>query len=82
MNSLTHEILGLVKTTNSEIPMDTSLDLLNGGYIDSFDIATIVPILEEYFRFDIPPEEIIPENFTSVDSMVNMVQKIKNEEKE
>ena len=42
----------------------------------------IVPVLEEHFHFDIPPEEIIPENFTSLDRMANMVQRIKDEEKE
>lgn len=82
LNSLTREILDLVKAVNSEIPTDTSLNLLNEGYIDSFDIVNIVPVLEEHFHFDIPPEEIIPENFTSLDRMANMVQRIKDEEKE
>ena len=70
------KLLIVIQEINDDVPMDTSMKLLEGGYIDSFDIVNIVSEVEEYFHVGIPPEEIIPENFISVDRMFDMMQRI------
>lgn len=82
MCSLKQDLLRLVQEINDTVPMDTSRNLLDGGYIDSFDIANIVPEMETHFGIKISPEEIIPENFISIDRMFDMMQRIKREKKE
>lgn len=74
--SVKQELLNVIQEINDDVPMDTSMNLLEGGYIDSFDIVNIVSEMEEYFRVGIPPEEIVPENFISVDRMFDMMQRI------
>lgn len=82
MCSSKEKLLRIVQEINDAIPMDASVNLLDGGYIDSFDIANIVPAMEQNFDIEILPEEIIPENFLSVDRMFDMMQRIKGAEKE
>ncbi len=53
--------------------------LVDGGYLDSFDIITLVTELNEKFDIDIPVEEIMTENFDSVDTILALVQKLSDE---
>ncbi len=53
--------------------------LVDGGYLDSFDIITLVSELNENFDIDIPVEEIITENFDSVDTILALVRKLSTE---
>lgn len=54
-------------------------DLVNGGYLDSFDIITLVSELNDKFEIDIPVEEIITENFDSVDAILALVGRLSEE---
>ncbi len=53
--------------------------LVDGGYLDSFDIITLVSELNENFDIDIPVEEIITENFDSVDTILALVRRLSGE---
>ena len=44
-------------------------DLLSKGIIDSMGIMQLVPFLEENFGVSIKPEDVIPENFQSLNSL-------------
>ncbi len=70
-------VLQILHELNDDIPDDVQVDLLGEGIIDSFDIANIVSSLEEYFAIEIPAEEIVPENFSSVRQIAILVQKCK-----
>lgn len=77
MEELQKEILGVIQNFNDEIPTDISINLLDGGFIDSFDVVNIVSELEEAFNVEIPPEEIIPENFDSIEHITKLIAKLK-----
>lgn len=77
MEELQREILGVIKNFNDEIPADISINLLDGGFIDSFDVVNIVSELEESFNVEIPPEEIIPENFDSIEHITKLIANLK-----
>ncbi len=53
--------------------------LVDGGYLDSFDIITLVSELNENFDIDIPVEEIITENFDSVDTILALIRRLSGE---
>ena len=42
---------------------------------DSFDLISLVTMIEEEFNILIDALDIIPENFSSVDTIVNMIRK-------
>ena len=69
------DILQVLHELNDGIPDDVQVDLLGEGIIDSFDIVNIVSALEDRFAIEIPAEDIVPENFSSVRRIVVLVQK-------
>lgn len=71
------KVLKLLKEINEDITDDIDKDILADGIIDSFDIANIVAELEEEFAIEIDAEDIIPENFSTVRAMVELVGKYK-----
>lgn len=58
-----------------EYDFSTSQDFISDGMLDSFDVVTLVSELEENFSIAIDGEDIIPENFSSVDRIANLVEK-------
>ena len=56
-----------------EITYDTSL--ISGGYIDSFSMVVVLIFLEKTFNIKIPDKEAIPENFNTINTMVELVQR-------
>jgi acyl carrier protein len=76
----------LEKVLLTEIVVDTDKkslepdeDLLEKGIIDSLGIMKLVLFMEETFGIAVVDEEIVPENFQTVNMMVKFIeQKIQN----
>ena len=68
------KILGLMQKINEEIPDDPKFDLLAGGILDSYDMVNAVSKLEEEFDIEMEPNDIVSDNFRSIDSMYRLVQ--------
>ena len=52
-------------------------DIIEGGYLDSFELMSLISLLGEGFGIEIGFDEIVPENFNSVAAMVAMVDRLK-----
>ena len=48
---------------------------IEDGYLDSFDLVSLVSELDETFDISIDGLDIIPENFKSLDTITNVVKK-------
>ncbi len=70
------KVLEAVCEVNDEIMENQDKDLLLHGIIDSFDIVNIVVELEDAFDIEIDAESVSPDNFRTVDDMVNMIRGI------
>ena len=51
-------------------------DIVEGGYIDSFELMMLISSLSNEFDIEIEVDEIIPENFNSLDGIVSMVERL------
>ena len=51
-------------------------DIIEGGYLDSFELMSLISLLSEGFDVEIGVDEIVPENFNSVAAMVAMVERL------
>ena len=70
------KIIKILKEINPDVEDYASeTNLVEDGYLDSLAIVQIVTALEEKYDIDIDPEDIIPENFSSVNKIILLVQK-------
>ena len=54
-------------------------NLIDGRYLDSLTILSLVSELEEEYDIEIPTIEIIPNNFNSIEKINELVEKLKEE---
>lgn len=69
------EILGFLAEIRPEFEFETSSDFMEDGLLDSFDIVSLVSLLDEYYNISIDGMDIIPENFVSVDTIIQVVKR-------
>lgn len=73
------KIWDILKEIRPEFNFEGSDNFVEDGYLDSFDIVTLVSELEMAFDVVIDGLEILPENFETVQDICNMVNKSRGE---
>ena len=69
------KILAILQENYPEIDFESSDELVDDGTLDSLTIVGIISALSSEFNVELPYEEIIPENFNSVDAMAALIEK-------
>ena len=72
------ELLELLEDIKPTVDFRTCTGLIDDGYLDSFDILSIVSELNDAFGIEISPVDIVPENFNSAQALCNMVERLKD----
>ena len=72
------ELLELLEYIKPTVDVRTCTGLIDDGYLDSFDILSIVSELNDAFGIEISPVDIIPENFNSAQALWDMVERLKD----
>ena len=67
------EILKEIKPTKD---LSGVTDIVEGGYIDSFELMNLISMLGDNFGIEIGIDEISPENFNSVTAITAMVDRL------
>lgn len=73
------KILNILKEIRPEFDFEGSDNFVEDGYLDSFDIVTLVSELETEFDIVIDGLDVLPENFETVQDICNMVNKSREE---
>ena len=71
------KILELLKDLQPSFDFEEGVDFIAEGYLDSFDLVTLIGELEDTFSVIISALELTPENFASVESICKLVRKSK-----
>ena len=71
------ELLELLEDIKPTVDFRTCTGLIDDGYLDSFDILSIVSELNDAFGIEISPVDIVPENFNSAQALWDMVERLK-----
>lgn len=61
------------------VDYDNVENLIDGRYLDSLTILSLVSEIEEEFDVEIPTVEIIPSNFNSIKSIYKLIEKMQEE---
>lgn len=69
------KIFEILEMIRPEFDFHTSEDYIEDGYLDSFDVVTIIDELEKEFGVIVDGLEVIPENFCNVDAIEALVNK-------
>ena len=68
-------ILKELMASNSENSLDGEQSLIQSGILDSLTIMKILNFLEETFKIKISDEELIPENFETLNAINALTQR-------
>lgn len=70
-----NKIKEILESIRPEFDFATSEDFIEDGYLDSFDLVTLVSELDDTYGISIDGLDIIPENFVSINAIAEMVKK-------
>lgn len=66
-------ILEILQEIRSDIDFETATALIDDGELTSLDVVAIVSELNDEFDVEISPDDLLPENFNSLDAICELV---------
>ena len=70
-----NQVLEILKDIQPLYEFEDGIDFVEEGYLDSFEVVTLISQLEESFSVTISALEFLPENFASVQAICALVNK-------
>lgn len=74
-----NELMDILKELRPDVEFDKEQELIDSGILDSFDIVSLVGELNEAFDIEINVEDLLPENFNSVEAMLELIRRMQEE---
>lgn len=74
-----NELIEILEDINPGIDYMECHDLIDGHYLDSLSIISLIAELEDEFDVTIPAVEIVPQNFNSAEAMWNLILRLQEE---
>ena len=69
------KILEILAELRPEFDFSESTNFIEEGMLDSFDVVNLVTTLDETFGISIDGVDVLPENFSSVEKIENLLKK-------
>ncbi len=70
------DILEILNEVRPDVDFEAEDQLVDAAILTSLDIVAIVSEFNDEFDVDISPDDLLPENFNSVDAMVELISNI------
>lgn len=72
------KVLQVLQEALPHVDFECSDALVDDGILDSLSITQVIATLSMEFDITIPYEEIVEENFNSLDGLANMVERLQD----
>ena len=72
------KVIEILETVKKNVDFENETAIIDGGILESFDIIRLVNMLSEEFDVEFTAAELIPENFNSVDAIVEMIEELED----
>lgn len=72
------QLLEILREVDDTVDYETEKSLIDGEIIDSLDLMELISEMEEAFEIEIEMEDIIPENFNSVEAMWALITRLQD----
>ena len=69
------QIKQILSELRPEFNFDESDNFIEDGYLDSFDIISLISTIEEKYGVTVDGLDIVPENFVSIEAIQNLINK-------
>ena len=73
------ELKLILEEIRPDIDFEKEKKLIDDGILDSFDIISIVGDLNMHYEIEINVEDLLPENFNSMEAIYELVCKLQDE---
>lgn len=70
------ELLELLQEINANVDFTKETAIIDDEIIDSIDLTGLIAEIEETFDIEIGMNDIVPENFNTVDAMWAMIERL------
>ncbi len=71
------DIIEILNEVNPGVDYEHEEELVTNGILTSFDIVTLISMLNMKFDIDISVTDLVPENFESAKAIKKLVDKLK-----
>ena len=72
------KLLEILQRVRPDVDFKNETLLIDDGILDSMDVVSIISELDDEFGVQVRNNEIIPDNFNSVEAIWNLIQNLKN----
>ncbi len=72
------KIMSILEGIRPDVDFANEKKLIDDEILDSFDIITIVSELNEAFDVEINADDLEPDNFNTVEAMLELISKLQN----
>ena len=73
------KLMEILEETRPDVEFETATTLIDDEILDSFDIIWIVSEINEEFDIKINVNDLLPENFNSVEDIMELIVRLQNE---
>ena len=74
------DIIEILEDVEEDVDYETEDALVDDRILDSFDILSIISALNDEFDISIPAKDVVPDNFNSAEAMLELVQRLIDED--
>ena len=79
IKKMDERLIEILEEIQPDVDYETCKDLIDGHYLDSLSILSLVAELEEEYDITIPTVEIVPDNFNSAENLWMMITRLREE---
>ncbi len=72
-------LISILEELQPEVDYETCDNLVDGRYLDSLTILSLISEIEDEFDVEIPTVEIIPDNFNSAEKIWKLIKRLEEE---
>lgn len=72
-------LIKILEELQPEVDYETCDNLVDGRYLDSLTILSLISEIEDEFDVEIPTVEIIPDNFNSAKKIWELIKRLEEE---
>ena len=72
------KLLEILQRVRPDVDFKNETLLIDDGILDSMDVVSIISELDDEFGVQVRINELIPDNFNSVEAIWNLIKNLKN----